>query len=139
MNKQIFRIASVLNTLTTGYQRDELIANLRQGDDNPYATLLAKLADLWDQTPTTMQMYQATPKALVRWHFTHAADDYWIVARPSDERSLVKAYGFERISHLHITPQRAWISIPEILSHGARLDLYFEPVTVAEITQSCVA
>ena len=134
-----FRIAALLNAVTANYQRDQLVANLRQSKDNPYVTLLARLADRWDQTPTTMQMYGATPGALVRWHFTHAANEYWLIAKQHTERTFARAYGLEHIPHLTSAPRPCYISVPEILSHGAWLDLDFEPKTVREITWPFVA
>ena len=106
-----FRIAELLNTVTAGYQRAELLANLRQGPDNLYLHVLARLADRWDQTPTTAQMHGATRSAIVRWHFTHGAADYWIIAKDPDI-SQSRAYGLASISYVHATPSRAIYPCP---------------------------
>ena len=133
----LFRITELLNAFTAGYQRAELLANLRQGPDNLYVHVLARLADRWDQTPTTAQMHGATRSAIARWHFTKGASDYWIIAKDTGA-SQSHAYGLASISYVHAAPEPGHISIPDILADGAQLDLYFEPVTVAEITQACV-
>ena len=134
----IFRITELLNAVTAGYQRADLLANLRQGQDNLYLHVLARLADRWDQTPTTAQMHGATRSAIVRWHFTYGAADYWIIAKDSDS-SQSHAYGLASISYVHAAPEPGYISLPDILTNGAQLDIYFEPLTVAEILGRCIA
>ena len=134
----IFRITELLNAVTAGYQRAELLANLRQGPDNLYLHVLARLTDRWDQTPTTAQMHGATRSAIVRWHFTHGAADYWIIAKDPDS-SQSHAYGLASISYVHAVPEPGYISLPDILTNGAQLDIYWTPVTVAEILGRCIA
>ena len=133
-----FRITELLNAVTAGYQRAELLANLRQGPDNLYLHVLARLADRWDQTPTTAQMHGPARGAIAHWHFTKGASDYWIIAKDTGA-SQSHAYGLASISYVHAVPEPGYISLPDILSQDAQLDLFFEPLTVAEITWGCVA
>ena len=105
-----------------------------------FGELLDRLAERLDAMPVT---YESRGERIAFLHWFTVGSDWWVIELdrgspddgPEDWQSqmfgLVQLNGWE--------PELGYISLPELLSVGAELDLYWTPVTLAEVKRQVAA
>ena len=99
---------------------------------------LSVLADKWDTTPKTYETEGRGRKVIVHWHWFLNGADWWITEKDADTdgEGQTQAYGFADLGQ---GPEWGYISMPDILGCGAELDLFWTPVTAAEVLGRSIA
>ncbi len=135
------RFSGVLQPLSGFIGRSQLLAlthALRGEEAAHFEEILRTLAERLATAPRTYQTDGQGAQARAFLHYFKGGCDWWIVEldagadgdRPSDFQR--QAFG---VACLGFEPELGYISIPELLSAGAELDLYFTPRAVGEILE----
>lgn len=127
--EQQIKNRAVLATLTGVYQRRFLLDILQGEEGEHYENALANVSKVWAAMPKTYETEGQGRNALAQIHFFTGGCDWWIIERDADRNGLGQrqAYG---LASLGLSRELGYISIPEILSAGAELDLYYQTTTV---------
>lgn len=92
----------------------------------------AKLVEIANTFATMHKVYDQDGKgqdAIVHLHYFTASGDWWITERDRNESVQHQAFG---AADLGGGPELGYISIAEIIAHGAELDLHWQPCTLRE-------
>lgn len=121
---------SVLRQLVTG-EEGEFFVNTIEELKNTIATM-----------PTTYATDGQGDAAVVHLHYFTGSSDWWVTERDAgDEEDPApgtqhQAYGFVCLNGWTDDAESGYISIDELIKHGAELDLYWAPKTIGEIKES---
>ncbi len=90
---------------------------------------LAEMGERCAKMHTTGQQDGVGDQAVCHLHYFTAGMDWWILERDCDPdgEGQIQAFGYADLGMGPGCSELGYISIPEILSHGAELDLHFEP------------
>ena len=122
----------ILKMLTPPAQYEAIIAGMMGEEGDAFIEIIDRIHATWQAMPKT---YESTAKgraALAQLHYFIGGCDWWIVEKDADpdHAGQVQAFG---IADLGMGPEAGYISIPELLAHGAELDLHYRPKTIGEI------
>lgn len=110
------------------------LRSLQQGEEGEF--FRERIEQLRAQVEAMPRTYETDGKgdaAPVGLHYFSRGADWYIVeldASANDGSGHVQAFG---LADLGYGPELGYISIPELLRHGAELDLHFTPCTVGDI------
>jgi hypothetical protein len=90
------------------------------------------VAQMVEKMPKTYEQDGKGEDAVITLHYFTAGCDWYITERDlgSPEDALSQCFG---LADLGYGPELGYISIPELLSVGAELDLYFKPRAIREL------
>lgn len=133
--------ALVLNGLLVQFmsvaQRTALIHTLRGEEGEAIADLVFKARDTILNMPHTYQQDGLGDKAVVHLHYFKGCYDAWITEKDRGNTAVdtrqIQAFGKASFSGIE-DAELGYISIEEVLSSGAELDLYWTPKTLGELT-----
>jgi len=74
--------------------------------------------------------------AIVYFHYFTGASDWYITELDMDG-GIDQAFGFAILNGDTESAELGYISIRELVQHGAELDLFFTPCTLGEIKREC--
>lgn len=100
-----------------------------------FAFFLGKLLDLAkliEGMPKTYEQEGMGDLAVVHLHYFIAGSDWYITEKDVDG-GVAQAFGYAILNGDRQCAELGYISIQELTAHGAELDLYFSPCTLAEI------
>ena len=111
------------------------IQQILKGEEGEYfKSLLVALKQTIQDMPTTYQTEEQGDAAIATLHYFQAGSDWWIIELDSNEDQS-QAFGFVCLNGDTLNAEYGYISIPELLSHGIELDLYFPPTSMGEIRE----
>jgi hypothetical protein len=106
------------------------LSDLCRGEERQYfIDKLCALAELVSTMPKTYEQDGLGKEAIAYLHYFTSGTDHYITEKDM-EAEQHQAFGSANIGY---GPELGYISIVELLSCGAELDLYFEPKTLATI------
>ena len=105
-----------------------------RGEEAAY--FMAKIAEYGKRVkemPETYEQDGLGDKALVHLHYFTASCDWYITEKDSDPdgEGQIQAFGAADLGH---GGELGYISIKELIQHGAELDLHWTPKTLASFT-----
>ena len=118
----------------TPHSQRSALRSLQRGEEGQF--FRERLAELRDHVATMPRTYATDGKgdaAPVGLHYFTGRADWYIVeldASASDGSGHAQAFG---LADLGYGPELGYISIPDIIAHGAELDLHFTTCTVGDI------
>lgn len=104
-----------------------------------FYTKVAEVARTVEKMPGTHGQDGLGDAAIVHLHYFTGGADWYITERDSAEDGEGQAQAFGLADLFHDGGELGYISLPEVLSVGAELDLYWEPVTLARLRQGRAA
>lgn len=121
-----------------GPQQLSCLGDLCRGEEGAFfKQKMVDLAGVISRMPHTYQTDGQGKDAVVHLHYFKGGCDWWITEKdkgaPDDtpEQAQSQAFG---LADLGLGERElGYISLPEILSCGAELDLYWEPKTVGQL------
>lgn len=90
------------------------------------------LRNLIESMPTTRQTDGQGDEAIAHLHYFCGGSD-WYITEKDIEGGVYQAFGFAVLNGDTDCAEYGYISILELVSHRVELDLYFTPVSMAEI------
>ena len=90
------------------------------------------LASLIDNMPKTYEQDGKGDQATVSLHYFTSGSDWYITEKDMDG-GVRQAYGYAILNGDDECAELGYISIEELTSYGAELDLHFSPCSLAEI------
>jgi hypothetical protein len=93
---------------------------------------LVQMAALVSTMPKTYEQDGKGEATTVTLHYFTSQFDWYITERDKDAAQH-QAFGLADLGSVGDGPELGYISLVEILSHGAELDLHFTPCTLGEI------
>jgi len=96
---------------------------------------MVELAALIHAMPKTYEQDGAGLNAVAHLHYFTAGGDWYITEKDSDPdgEGQIQAFGSANLGY---GAELGYISIKELIEHGAELDLHFKPATLATITKA---
>jgi len=135
MNQVIEAIKTVRPFLSASQL--EIMGSACRGEEREwFKAKFIELADLIAKMPETYAQDGKGDAAIVTLcYFTKSTGHHWYITEKdkgdgSDDLSQHQAYG---LSDLDEGEEKGYISLPELFSVGAQLDLHFTPTTVGEV------
>ncbi len=111
-----------------------------RGEEGEYfRAMIAQLKATIQGMPKTYETDGQGDEALATLHYFTPSSDWWIVEKdaggPDDETpgAQLQAFGLACLNGDWQNAESGYISIHELIAHGAELDLYFTPQTVGAI------
>lgn len=100
-----------------------------------FITRMVELAALILAMPKTYEQDGAGLNAVAHLHYFTAGGDWYITEKDIDPdgEGQIQAFGSANLGH---GAELGYISIAELIAHGAELDLHFRPATLATITKA---
>lgn len=103
------------------------------GEEGEFLLLkIMALAQIIRDMPKTYETTGQGDAAVCSLHYFFRGCDWYIIEKDVETEEN-QAFGLCRLGHGE--PEFGYISLPEILSAGAEIDLYFEPTPVATIAK----
>lgn len=124
----------------------EQLAVMRQlchGEEGEhFVSTIQRLKDTISAMPVTGETAGQGDQAMVALHYFSGASDWWIIERDigceDDEIPGIQwqAYGFVCLNGWTDCAELGYINIQELIENHVELDLYWQPKTLAEVSQS---
>lgn len=116
--------------------RDQLYVlrdNLRGEEGEFFIEKIAEVSDTIRTMPVTYQQDGKGEEAVAYLHYFRGGCDWWITEKDLED-DTPQAFGLASLNGME--PELGYISIDELVSLGVELDLYWTPITLAEIRQA---
>jgi hypothetical protein len=142
MNANVKRIvsiawnASVLREFVGVNQRKVISSAMRGEEGQWFFGKMAELETLVNSMPKSYEQDGKGDEAIVSLHYFTASADWYITERDIDEDHAGQVQAFGLADLFHDGGELGYISIVDLLVHGAELDLHFKPRTLAEVRAS---
>ena len=107
---------------------------LRGEERDGFADMLRGMAARVGAMPLTYQQDGKGDAAMVYLHYFTPASDWYITEKDVDVETL-QAYGYAMLNGDRINAEMGYISIDELISNGAELDLHFTPRSLGAIKE----
>ncbi len=128
---QAMEEAAAITAQFMGEAQRLVIAEACEGEEGAYfAQVILDLGQLLETMPKTYEQDGLGDQAIAHLHYFMGGMDWFITERDMDEEQL-QAFGLCDLGMGF--PEIGYVSIPEITTMGAELDLYWTPKTLAEI------
>lgn len=119
-------------------QKQILGSNAARGEEREwFRDILCTMAAKVEAMPKTYEQDGLGENAVAHLHYFTGGFDWYITEKdagsPDDEPGQAQSQAFGLADLYHDGGELGYISLPEILSCGAELDLHFEPKTLAAI------
>ena len=116
-----------LQDFVGGSQLQALRDYCRGEEGNYFRDKLREYGERISTMPKTYEKDGQGDAAIVHLHYFVGGCDWWIIERDSDPdgEGQIQAFGIADLGH---GGELGYINIPEILKHGAELDLHFAPI-----------
>lgn len=98
----------------------------------------AKLAEFSERVRSMHRVYQQSGRgqdAIAHLHYFKGGCDWYITERDTSSEQL-QAFGMASMQGDR--PELGYISVAELIAHGAELDLYFQPAALKDLKQQGV-
>lgn len=96
---------------------------------------VAALGQLISTMPKTYEQEGKGDEAIVSLHYFRGSADWYILERDSDPDGEGQIQAFGLADLFRDGGELGYISIPELLSVGAELDMYFTPTTIGKLRE----
>ena len=111
----------------------QVMRDLCKGEEGEhFVSTIETLKNTIATMPATYDTDGQGDAAIVHLHYFTGASDWWITERDCEQEQL-QAFGFVCLNGWVDDAELGYISIDELIKHGAELDLYWNPKTVGEI------
>lgn len=111
-------------------QRSVMVQNARGEEGQFFIDKMEELKNLFVTMPKTYEQDGKGKDAIAYLHYFKNGCDWYITERDMEQEQL-QAFGLACLNGDY--PEIGYISIVELLSVGAELDLYWTPKTIKEI------
>jgi len=115
----------------------KLMLSYCKGEEGEYfRNKLVEMAGVVDKMPATQEQDGLGDKAVAHLHYFVGNCDWWITEKdagaPDDgpDDGQLQAFG---LASLGFEPELGYISLQELFSVNAELDLHFKPITLGEV------
>jgi hypothetical protein len=133
------RLTSHENTMTRhirdylGAAQAQVIRQNCKGEEGPFFTAkLTELQGILNAMPATYETDGQGMAAVAHLHYFTGSAEWWITELDAGEGAPTQCFGYASLGY---EAELGYISIPEILSCGAELDLYWQAKSLAEVGQ----
>ena len=131
---EALRAASALYVLRhfIGYDQKHVLRELWNGEEGEhFLTVLEEYAARIATMPKVYEQDGLEDQAVAHLHYFIGGCDWHITERDTSKEQH-QAFGWANLGY---GPELGYISIAEIIKHGAEIDLYWKPATLAAIKQ----
>lgn len=114
-----------------------IVAALSRGEERKF--FIEKMNELAERIRTMPATYGQDGKghnAIAYLHYFLGGMDWYITEKDSEPEQL-QAMGVANLGPLGNGPELGYISLVEILAHGAELDFHFTPKPLKDIPKAC--
>jgi hypothetical protein len=131
LETQVMEEAAAITAYFLGEAQKIVLSEACEGEEGEYfQKLLLDLGHLLETMPQTCEQDGKGDGAIAYLHYFMGGMDWFITEKDMNEEQL-QAFGLCDLGMGF--PEIGYVSIPEITSNGAELDLHWTPKTLAEI------
>lgn len=134
MKNEAIEAVKLVREFTSRDQYQAMRAGLRGEESQHFQDKFMEYGQRIAGMPKTYEQDGKGDQAIVYLHYFNASQDWYITekdAETPEEPGQRQAFGLADLGHYGA--ELGYISIVELIAHNVELDLYFKPLTLAEI------